>query len=366
MSYLLLPLLTILAALLYLLGYFRWQKKQREGDRYFSRPYAERLALQETMRWHGKLLLPLIELLLRLKLMKTPQSVSGFTYQGVTGPQGSCSEVSFRAAHMHAASEEDLFVVSQMKSGTTWLQQIAYELLMDGQGDLGDEGHRHMYALSPWIEAHDSVSMENAPLIGQPRRRLIKTHLPASLCPYSEASNYLYIARHPVNCFASCVDFFAHLMGPTAHSLDAMADWFCSDNMYWTAWPDHVANWWDLAQQQDNILFLHFEALRADPALEVSRVAQFLGKQVSGEQLALVRERTGFDYMQAHEHQFEMSPPNLFSVAGDGAFLQQGGARQKEAIPSEISQRIVEFCRHRLRGRDYPAASFYPDLAAGE
>jgi hypothetical protein len=364
MAYLLIALLVISAALLYLFGYFRWQAKQTVGDNYFSRPYPERLALQKTMSRHGKLLLPLIELL--LKLIKTPDMVSGFTYEGVAGPRVTCSEGSFREAQHYRAGAEDVFVVSQMKSGTTWLQQIAYEVLMNGRGNLGDDGHRHMYALSPWIEAYGSVSMAAAPLIGESRQRLIKTHLPTSLCPYSQQAKYLYIARHPVTCFASCVDFFQHLLGPAAPSVDAMTDWFCSDNMFWTAWPDHIANWWELAQQQDNILFLHFEALRADPAPEISKVMQLLGKPGSTEHLARVIEKSSFDYMQRHEHQFEMSPPNLFSVASDGAFLKQGGARKKEAMPAEIQQRIVEFCRHRLQGRTYPVANFYPDLAPVE
>ena len=30
---------------------------------------------------------------------------------------------------------------------------------MHGNGNLGDDGHRHMYALSPWIESRASVSL---------------------------------------------------------------------------------------------------------------------------------------------------------------------------------------------------------------
>ena len=57
---------------------------------------------------------------------------------------------------------------------------------MRGRGDLGDGGHIHMYATSPWIESAGSVRLEDAPRIGPEQRRIIKTHMPASLCPYSE------------------------------------------------------------------------------------------------------------------------------------------------------------------------------------
>jgi hypothetical protein len=362
MLYLLFIPLFLICLLAYQSWYFRWQARNTVGDRYFSRTLAQRQALQRSMRRHGIVLLPWVRTL--LKLIKRPDTVTGMLYEGVAAPAPTCTENSFCEAAEYRPGPEDVFVVTQMKSGTTWAQQIAYEIIMRGKGDLGDEGHRHMYAISPWIESCASVSMTNAPLLGEPQSRLIKTHLPVSLCPYDPAARYIYVARHPLKCYASCRDFFNYLLGSAAPSAAAMERWFCSDDMFWGAWPDHVADWWDKSLSHDNILFIHYEQLQAESRTEIGRIADFLGYTPSADEMEHLLIRTGFAYMQEHQHQFEMAAPNLFSVAGDGAFLKQGSKRELEDLADETRRHITSFCRQRLEERQYPLQRYYPDIAA--
>ena len=60
----------------------------------------------------------------------------------------------------------------------------------------------------------NSVALRDAPLVGENPTRIIKTHLPTKLCPYSEQAKYIYVTRHPVSCFASIVDYNRTLLGP--------------------------------------------------------------------------------------------------------------------------------------------------------
>jgi hypothetical protein len=150
--------------------------------------------------------------------------------------------------------EGDVFVASQMRCGTTWMQQIVYEILTGGRGDLGDAGHRSLAAISPWIDGGVSVPLERFPLIGERKARLIKTHLPADLCPYGEQARYIYVTRHPVACFASCVDFLTGQYGWLTPSRRDLLDWYCSDRMWWRPWPDHVDGWWRWAQERSNVI----------------------------------------------------------------------------------------------------------------
>ena len=64
--------------------------------------------------------------------------------------------------------------------------------------------------------------------------------------------------------FASIVEFNRSMIGPLLPPIDTLADWFCSDRMYWRPWPRHVAGWWEWAQQRDNVLFVHFEEMTND------------------------------------------------------------------------------------------------------
>jgi hypothetical protein len=70
-----------------------------------------------------------------------------------------------------------------MRSGTTWMQHIVYQVLHRGNGDLVETG-RELYAVSPLLEGRRSVPIEQAPLLGAERpSQIIKTHLPAGSAP---------------------------------------------------------------------------------------------------------------------------------------------------------------------------------------
>ena len=114
-----------------------------------------------------------------------------FEYEGVCGPPKVSSPEVFERAKNYQPRPEDIFVATQMRCGTTWMQQLVYEVVNRGQGDLSDKGHRHLYAACPWIDAVNSVSVEDAPLVGERPARIIKTHLPTSSAPtVSRPSTY--------------------------------------------------------------------------------------------------------------------------------------------------------------------------------
>jgi hypothetical protein len=261
----------------------------------------------------------------------------------------------------YRAGAGDVFVATQMKCGTTWMQQLVYEVLSRGRGDLGDAGGRHLYAVSPWIEASYSVRLEDAPRLGPSGRRVIKTHMPTRLLPIAPDARYVYVTRHPVACFASCADFVAMLAGPASPTRGKLLDWFCSERMWWGPWPDHVDGWWRAALAHPNVLFVHFEEMKADLTGTVERVAAFLDEPLSAEERAAVVEKAGFEYMKRHEERFTMSPPTPFQEGG--SFLRSGRADRHGDADAGERERILAFCRERLRGAAYPAARFYPDLA---
>jgi estrone sulfotransferase len=285
---------------------------------------------------------------------------AGFRYQGVAGPKGSCSEESFRAGHGYVPRREDVFVVTQMKCGTTWMQHVVYQVLLRGRGTLAEEG-KAMYAVSPWLEGTKSVPIAEAPLIGSERpSRIIKTHFPADLCPLGDDAKYVYVVRHPVSCFASCADFLGANLGAFAPDLEAVRDWYCSDEaMWWGSWPRHVEGWWKLSRSRDNVLFVRFEDMKADLAGVTRRVADFLGmRPLSEGEIAAVVEKCGFEYMRAHDESFEMQPPHVLAI--DAELLVKGTADRYRDVPTELRREVMEWCQERLAGGDFPLAEQYP------
>jgi hypothetical protein len=345
--------------LAYLAWYLTWEQRQTRGMAYYGRSLDGRNALKRRIRLLSLPAKPLVHLLAAGSRRRS--TMPSFDFEGVSGPPRVSSPDMFARAKAYEPRREDVFVATQMRCGTTWMQQIVFEIASRGRGDLSDSGYGHLYAVSPWIDAINSVSMEAAPLVGDMRARIIKCHLPVSICPYSEAARYIYVTRHPVSCFASILDYNRSLLGPLAPPVATMADWFCSDRMYWRPWPDHVAGWWDWAAARPNVLFLHFEDMKADLGGIVDRVATFLGQSLTAEERARVVEKSSFAWMQAHEDWLEMAPPTMFSVSG-GRFLASGRAARHEDVPSDVRQRVLAYCATSLQDRAYPVQRFYPDI----
>jgi hypothetical protein len=295
-------------------------------------------------------------------LARRQKELPSFDFEGVHGPVKASSPEIFARAKAYVPRAEDVFVATQMRCGTTWMQQLVHQIVTRGRGEFSDAGPRHLYAASPWIDAANSVSMADAPLAGDPPTRIIKTHLPIELCPYAGRAKYIYVARHPVSCFASIVDFNRSMVGPFLPDVTALARWYCSDRMYWLPWPRHVDGWWRWSVERPNVLFVHFEEMTRSFAAVRDRVAAFLGVTLTPDEQARVDEHCSFKYMKDQEEFFEMAPPTMFSVAG-GQFLASGKETRHEDVTPEIRTLILDYCRTSLAHAAYPAARFYPDLA---
>lgn len=346
---------------IYFVSYQRWEKKNTADIAYFGAKLAQRRQLKKTIRRHSILLAPFAKIL--SLLMLGPNRLLSFDYEGVHGPALVSSRHTFKYAHEYVATNQDIIVATQMKCGTTWMQQIVFEIVCRGKGNLSDDGYRHMYATSPWIEAKNaSVSLADAPLVGEPAKRIIKTHMPAKLCTHSDKAKYIYVARHPVSCFASTSDFIQMLAGPFAPDRKALLDWFCSDKMYWGPWPEHVEGWWQRAQEKNNVLFIHFEELKKNPEAIIAQIADFLDYQLNDDEMASVIRKSSFAYMKEYEEYFEMAPPNLFSMSSKINFMQSGTSGRHQDANPQAAQAIVSFCRQQLQHGTYRNHTPYKDL----
>lgn len=348
----------------YLAMVLKWEDEQTVGLAYYGRTLAERNAFKDRLRAHARRLRPILAL--NARLAKLDFSRARIQYRGVSAPTGSCSEASFALAASYSPRPDDVFVVTQMKCGTTWMQHVVYEVLRRGQGDLVATGTA-MYAISPWIEGRRSVSIEQAPLVGTERpSRIIKTHLPASLSPFNREAKYIYVARHPVSCFASCIDFVDTNVGGMAPDLPAFERWYTSSElMWWGTWTDHVKGWWACAQQSRNVLFVYFEEMKGDLARVVRQVAAFLGMApLSEEEVAAVVHKCSFAYMQEHQDAFEMHPPHILQTNAE--LFVSGSADRYQHVPADIRERIAQWVVVEMAGSDFPLTRVYPDLAASQ
>lgn len=344
---------------IYLAIVLRWEDEQTVGLGYYGRSPEERRRFKRRLRLHAVLLAPL--LWINGKLVTADFRKMRLLYKGVAAPLGSCDTQSFTRAEAYVPRPEDVFVVTQMKCGTTWMQHVVYEVVQRGGGDLVATGTA-MYAVSPWLEGRKSVPIDQARPIGTARpTRIIKTHLPAQLCPSSAGAKYIYVARHPVSCFASCIDFVATNVGAMAPGMPAYEAWFTDPElMWWGTWTAHVRGWWERAHKDRNVLFLYFEEMKQDLAVVVRRVAEFLGvAPLNDIELARVVEKCGFRYMQDHQDNFEMHPPHILQTNAE--LFVSGKADRHKDVPEDVRRRILAWAAQELRGSGVPLG-MYPDV----
>lgn len=341
---------------IYLALVLAWEDERTRGSAYYGLPLEERRRFHRRLGLHARVLSPIIRL--GSKLTKVTLPKASFRFEGIAGPKGSCSPESFERGHAYRPRPEDVFVVTQMKCGTTWMQHLVYQVLTRGGGDLAERGEA-LYAIAPWLEGVRSVGLEEAPLVGEGRpSRIIKTHFPADLCPFDPTAKYVYVVRHPVSCFASCVDFIRANLGAFAPELGHVRDWFCSDDMWWGSWPRHVEGWWKLARERDNVLFVRFEDMKADLPAVAARVARFLDlPELGPEELEAVVRKCGFEYMRSHADSFEMQPPHLLAI--DAELLVKGTADRYRDVPEQIRAEVLTWCTERLEGVDAPIMREY-------
>jgi aryl sulfotransferase len=204
----------------------------------------------------------------------------------------------------------DIFVCTPAKCGTTWTQTILANLLWP-DGDHPDT----VMSLSPWLEAEfyplDEIM---ARLAAQTHRRFIKSHTHADGIPIFPDAKYLFVARDGRDAFMSFCHhrevFSETVRGELnvralADGVPPMPKWDGDVHGFFASWLamgdmfSHVASYWKL-RGESNLLFVHYNDLKADLAGEMRRIAEFLAIDVPGVKWPSVVERCTFEAMKAN------------------------------------------------------------------
>ncbi|KAK8775669.1 hypothetical protein V5799_030987 [Amblyomma americanum] len=167
--------------------------------------------------------------------------------------------------------ECDLFVVTYVKCGTTWMQHIVYLIQNNG---VPPANAAEFYKASPFIEICGSDCVK-----WMKRPGAIKTHLPLHLMRYSPKARYIVVIRNPFDVLVSMHNFWFMI---SAYKYDGdfndsyenfMADYIESGN-YFTFYKD-----WYERSANPNVLFIVYEDMKKDPEEAILKVARFLGPE---------------------------------------------------------------------------------------
>ncbi len=185
--------------------------------------------------------------------------------------------------------DDDVFVATYSKSGTTLLQQIVH-----GLRTRGDMDFRDISEVIPWIEvAHDLEQDLEAEQVAKPRA--FKTHLDGETTP--RGGRVVYVVREPIAALVSFYHFNSGwFLEPGALDLETFAlDYVLHREGHRDYW-HHIATWWPRLEEE-GVLPLCYEDVVADLAETVRRVARFIGVPDEPDRLEIATRQASKDFM---------------------------------------------------------------------
>ena len=246
-------------------------------------------------------------------------------------------------AHFQAL-ESDVLITTAPKAGTTWMQQILYQMRSDGDPDFDN-----IDAVVPWLELPRKGNCWQQVLDDYdtlPRPRLFKTHCTAEQTPGIGTASIILTVRDPREC---CVSFYHHLMNMTdeareapGHQRPASFAVHVDNWLEFAAWYRNVKSWWPY-RDHEKVLLLRYQDMKRDLAAGVDRIAAFLGWELNSEQKSKVLEFSSFDWMKAHDEKFSGQTESGKSSFKPGRFIRQGkvGA-YRDLLTSELEKKILD------------------------
>lgn len=185
---------------------------------------------------------------------------------------------------------DDTFLVSYPKSGSTWARFLVAALANPNE----TVSFLNIDRLLPSISSRSKRDLRS-----QPRPRLIKSH------EYFDAryQNVIYVVRDPRDIVLSQYRFFLKRGAiDDGYALDRFVERFLAGSLNdYGSWGENVGSWLAARQGSKRFLLLRYEDMLRETGQELTRVADFLGLQVSQEHVQRCVEQGSAERMRELE-----------------------------------------------------------------
>jgi len=241
--------------------------------------------------------------------------------------------------------DEDVFVVTFPRSGTTWTEQIVHLLVHNGE-----QGEQRLTDAVPWLETlpHRPNGMSET-LKAMRGRRLFTSHLPYPLMPraMNTTAKYIYAARNPKDV-ATSFYFHDQSKGGYEGTWEEHFQLFLDGGLTFGSYFDHVLPWWEASQHDKNILFLKYEDMKNNHAGSVTQIAAFLDLQADSQLIDRVVTLSSFKSMSSGEStNFNWIPqregiPGHFRKGDIGDWRNQFSEAQSQQLDAIFMEKMKD------------------------
>ncbi|XP_078000012.1 sulfotransferase 1E1-like [Glandiceps talaboti] len=230
----------------------------------------------------------------------------------------------------------DVFVNTYSRSGTNWMCYVLTQMY-DNWGLVNYKDRTivpmldYYYRPRPkegFMKTVQDVFLRTANELSPPR--LVKTHLTPTLMPRSWKDNdckVIYIRR---NLKDVCVSFFYVILGVSdvfklpKESWEGFPQRFIQGKVAFGGSPlQHIASWSKYGLK-DNVLHITFEDMKENLPDVIKKVADFLGRPLSEEDIQRVVEESSIEKMRKNVWKILDFDSKDYQTAGDHQFIGKG------------------------------------------
>lgn len=207
------------------------------------------------------------------------------------------------------AHEDDIFICTPPKNGTTWMQTIV-TFLVFGSSELDFVPQER----SPWFDMEIApVEDSLAKFERDDKRNIIKTHSPLDGIPFYEGATYIGVFRDPRDAFFSMRSHEENMiMDMGARDQDVVEDFRTfvetefdpGGTTVSLGFPVYYLNCLWKLRHLPNIHLFHYSDMLANLKGEIARVAEVINVDVDDALLSEITEATTFSNMRENHEKF--------------------------------------------------------------
>jgi len=266
----------------------------------------------------------------------------------------------------YSPKDDDLFIVTYPKCGTTWMQQIVCCM----KNGFPPKNAHELFSLSPFLEMMGTGVLK--PTDGSSTEYTsIKIHLPYELTPKNSKAKYIVVLRNPKD---TVVSFFHHTKGINLYGFqhglfDDYFELFMEGNVDFGEYYDWITSW--LPHRKDpNVFWITYERMKSHTKEVLKELADFIGVAdkmksnpnfiqdvMHGSSLTHMRQtintsmalflKDSNDNLEKNDASPEESPKKGFE------FVRKGVVNDwKNTLSTEQNERISQ--KFRLKAQEYP------------
>ena len=132
--------------------------------------------------------------------------------------------------------------------------------------------------------------------------KLLKTHLRPHFFQTQILDNRVkavVVMRNPKDVLVSFYHFYKsyHMFGPFPGTWNEFFELAKNKQLIYGDWFDHILAWWAF-RSRPNVFFLKYEDLKMHPRENVAKLAQFMNRDLTEDELTKIVEATSFNTMK--------------------------------------------------------------------